>query len=338
MDEFNVHMSGSGEYPDRIRMLVVGESGTGTTRLGASFPNPIFANSGSDLTTLARIGNVPYVNVSSIRDLYLLKIALDRPAKAREELFGMCIETLVIDRIEEMQRLVLLDRLASEGRSDTTAGDWGWIASRFHSIFTGLSQLDLNLLVLSRTKEVNLADDRVEIKPALGGAFCEGLHKYVDFSLLMTPYRVSSDESSLGEADLDDWLQPKLFEEEAETVPLMSLQCKASSSSGWVNDKTGTLPAELPVNDKIFATIQEYVKGVELVDSDTLVVKIPLEINDEQPDSPSETQVEKTLPDIKEEYICNGCSAIFTEKTWSDLSKMKFGKSYCKDCYKTKDR
>lgn len=338
MDEFKLNISGASDYPERIRMLVVGQAGSGTTELGVSFPNPVFANSGSDLTTLARIGNVPYVNVNSIKDLYLLKLALDRPAKAREELFGRCIDTLVIDRIEEMQRLVLLERLTSEGRSDTTAGDWGWIASRFHSIFTGLSQLDLNLLVLSRTKEVNLSDDQVEIKPALGGAFCEGIHKYVDFSLLMGPYHSSLDEASLGEADVDGWLQPKLFQDETEVVPLMSLQCRASSSSGWVNDKTGTLPAELPVNDDIFTTIQTYVKGVELVDSDTLIVEIPSEINDEKSDSPSETQVEETLPEIKEEYICNGCSAIFTEKTWSDLSKMKFGKSYCKDCYKTKDR
>ena len=298
---FELHTAGADEYPSRLRMLVVGAPGSGKTTLAASFPHAIFASSGGDLTTLSRSGSVPYVNVDTIKDLYLLKQALDRPAEERTELFGQRVDTLVIDTVDELQRLLLWEHVRNEGRTDTVAGDWGWIAERFHSIFTGFKQVDINLVILARTKDVQYGESKAVIQPALGGAFTESIHKYVDISAYLYALPDATDE------DIERTLR---------FAPLGYVP--------WANDKTGILPLTMPSSYETLLNILEQFRSVELPESSIRTVEIPQPVPEESEDAEPSA----------ENYVCDSCTTEFSEKTWSDLSNAKFKKTLCKDCYK----
>jgi hypothetical protein len=332
MQQFELRTAGGDEYPNRLRMLVVGPPGAGKTTLAASFPNPIFATAGGDLTTLSRIGTVPYVNVGSIKDLYYLKLALDRPTEEITELFGRKVETLVIDTVDELQRILLWEHVSNEGRTDTVAGDWGWIAERFHTIFQGLKQLDLHLLVLARTKDVHYSNDRVVIQPALGGAFAESVHKYVDVSAYLEATRDATYESWVRRLDPQD-VDVQRDEDQIKITPLSGDNVKRTLHVApwphlpWTNDKTASLPEAIDATQAdLFLNIWQMMSDVQLPESGIQTVEVP------QPEP--DVQGEQQSPDDGEEFVCEACTVHFSEKTWSDLSKMKFSKVLCGDCYK----
>ena len=328
MEQFDLHTAGADEYPKRLRMLIVGPPGSGKTHLASTFPNALFACSGGDLTTLSHRGNVPYVNVDTLKDLYLLKQALDRPIEERTELFGREIDTLVIDTVDELQRLLLWEHVRNEGRTDTVAGDWGWIAERFHFIFEGLKQVDIHLVILARTKDVQYGESHAVLQPALGGAFAEAIHKYVDVSSYLQAVpnfdvakyvqdlSVSQFGTSTGEIEI------KAPEPEVST--LRYLRFTSLPYVPWANDKTATLPATLPADDQTFLNIWERFSSVQLQESNSQVVEIPQQT----------VETPEGAEPSAEEYVCDNCTDTFAEKTWKDLSNVKFKKTLCGNCYK----
>lgn len=326
MEQFELHTAGADEYPKRLRMLIVGSPGSGKTHFASTFPNALFACSGGDLTTLSHRGSVPYVNINTLKDLYLLKQALDRPIEERTELFGRKIDTLVIDTVDELQRLLLWERVRNEGRTDTVAGDWGWIAERFHSIFQGLKQVDIHLVILARTKDVQYEESHTVLQPALGGAFSEAIHKYVDVSSYLQArpdidkyvddLSVSQFGTSTGEI--------KIKAPEPEVSTLRYLRFTSLPYVPWVNDKTGTLPARLLADDQAFLNIWKHFGSLQLSESSSQVVRIP---------QPTVETPEGAEPSA-EEYVCDNCTDTFAEKTWKDLSNVKFKKTLCGNCYK----
>lgn len=320
---FELHTAGADEYPNRLRMLVVGRPGSGKTTFGTRFPNPIFASAGGDLTTLSRSGNVPYVRVDTLKDLYLLKQALDRPAEERTELFGREIETLVIDTVDELQRLLLWDHVRNEGRTDTVAGDWGWIADRFHSIFQGFKQVDINLVILARTKDVQYGESHAVIQPALGGAFAEAVHKYVDISAHL--YALPDAEALYAALRVEgDGDQIEIIDSSELAIERV-LRFAPLSHVPWASDKTGTLPISMSVDGQTVSNILERFSSVELPESSIRTVEIPQPVPEQSEEVAASTEVD---------YLCDNCTETFTEKTWSDLSNAKFKKTLCKNCYK----
>lgn len=329
--QFEMCITGRDDYPDRLRMLVVGPPGSGKTTLATGFPSPIFASAGDDLTTLARIASVPCVKIRGIKDLYCLKLALDRPADDVTELFGRKVETLVIDTVDELQRILLWEHVSNEGRTDTVAGDWGWIAERFHSIFQGFKQLNINLVVLARTKDVHYTNDRAVIQPALGGAFAESIHKYVDVSAFLEATRDVTYESWLVRQNVDDLSLESSEDGDSREMQITDcsnvkrvLHFAPSSHLPWVNDKTASLPETLDATEPdLFLNIWAMMSDVDLPESETVTVEIP------------QTEPQQDNEDTaSERFVCDSCTVEFTEKTWKDLSEMKFRKVLCGDCYK----
>lgn len=325
MSEIELNFSGQEEYPTHIRMLVVGQPGVGKTTLASHFPNPLWVNAACGIPTLARIGGIPYINFSSEMDLFAVKELID--SGKSEELAGFPIETLVIDSVDELQRLLMLERLRNEHRSETKLEDWGWLNTRLHAIFSGLIQLPVNLVIISHTKEVNVNDD-VIFKSALAGQFCEHIHEYVDMSLFMKASTITiddEDDESSDEFIVDRWLL---------STPLIEAE--------WINDKTGTLPHVLKADENIFNVITDSMKNVTLPKSHKVMVQIASEESDPEPE-PEEDKPHTSLEEVKArrsndtDDVCTECGASVKAKTWSDLSKMRFNTVLCGDCFKSKE-
>jgi len=336
VSEFLVSFSGNLEYPKYARLLLVGQPGVGKTSVANSFPNPFWVNAAAGMTTLARFGNVPYINYSTESDLFALKEFLD--SGNVENSLGRKVETLVIDSIDELQRLLLVERLKNERRSEVKLDDYGWLNSRMHSIIAGIMQLNLNVVLISHTKEVSVGSDTL-IKPALAGQFCEHIHNYVDMSLMMHARTISDqpveDVQILGmktsasisahdDLNVDRWIV---------TTP--------QAESEWVNDKTGKLPNIIDLaNENFFDVISSALSNDTLAESTSIIVQPSPEVIEDDVvdiiDSESEEISETKLDESESVEICSECSSEITQKTWSDLSKMRFGVSMCGNCFKKK--
>ena len=332
MTSIQINTSGSNEYPNYLRILVAGQPGVGKTFFASKFPNPLWINAGCGISTLARIGDIPYINVSNEMDLFAVKQLLDRDSKGRESLIGRPVDTLVVDTVDELQRLLLVERLKNEKRSETKMEDWGWLNSRFHAIFAGLVQLPVNVVFVSHTKDVNVGDDTI-FKPALAGQFCEHIHEYVDMSLWMRASTFKMPE--LEDINVDGSSELQLSVSVKPTVSRWLLTTPFPEAE-WVNDKTGTLPFSVEITDDVFDVIQGHVRSAMLSKSSTFDVEIPEQAT-EVVEEPVVEQTEDLVvtPNVTDDK-CSSCGNDVGVKSWSDLSKMRFGVVLCGDCYKNK--
>jgi hypothetical protein len=103
-----------------------------------------------------------------------------------------------------------------------------------------------------------------------------------------------------------------------------------------VNDKTGTLPFSVEITDDVFDVIQGYVRSATLSKSSTFDVEIPEQAT-EVVEEPVVEQTEDLVvtPNVTDDK-CSSCGNDVGVKSWSDLSKMRFGVVLCGDCYKNK--
>lgn len=334
--QIEIKIAGQDEYPSYLRMLVVGPPGCGKTTLGSQFPNPLFVTAGGDLTTLARLGSVPYVQIRSLEDLFTVKKLLDLPQEDREAAFGFPVESLVIDTVDNLQRVLLWEHVRNDGRTDTTAGDWGWIAERFHRIFSGLRQLDMHLLVLAHPKDVHYGDDRAVIQPALGGAFATDIHDYVHVSTYMNAGDVEDLEAYLARLTGVDVTEAETWTTEIQITTEQGLKMRRTLRTTplphvpWATDHTGTLPKIVEVTDTTFSNIWDRISPVQLEESVARIVEVPQEEQAPEPDATEVVDDRDAVP----VYTCEQCGDTYTEKTWNDLSKLKYGKVLCATCYK----
>lgn len=368
-----LHLTGADEWPNRVRTLIVGAPGVGKTTAAASFPNPIFANAGAGLTSLAQLGKIPFVNIGSEMDLYNLKVALDRPADEREKLFGVPLDTLVVDCLDEFQRVVMAERLIAQGRKEFEYKDWNWISDRLNAIFLGLSQLEMHLVVVCHAKEVF---DGEGVKPNIAGAFADGIFQYVDSALLMhaiPTYEVLPIE----EPTINGVLGSDITIELKTDAPVSRFfYGSARPYAEWVHTKLAPLPPKIDADD-LFSKLEESLYNVNLGDSETHIIDpdnieeeivevevgemdtpiltedIPVHPEDrdslaavaglegtpeEASEIPGQMTVEEVLALIEEEHpelnLCADCNETVTSETWKDLSNMKFGRTLCGSCFK----
>jgi len=332
MTEFSVNISGKDEFPNYARVLLVGQPGVGKTFAASSFPNPIWVNAACGLPTLASIGKFPYVNYGTENDLFTLKEFLD--SDRVESVLGRKVETLVIDSVDELQRLLLVERLKNERRTETKLDDWGWLNSRLHAILAGLGQLDLNIVLISHTKEVNVGED-VIIKPAIAGQFCEHIHEYVDMSLMMHARSVS--DQSVDDIEILGMKTTATLAAHTDISVDRWIVTGPQVEAEWVNDKTGNLPNVIDLSESnFFDVIKSALSADNLQESSSITVP-PVEevVEPEQKPEPEQpvTQEEEVDEGVEN---CSECSVEITQKTWSDLSKMRFGVPMCGDCFKKK--
>jgi len=245
-----VNIAGAKDISPHIRMLLAGAENAAMTRFYLSAPDVLVALLAAPTVPLALSG-AKYVTITSEDDLRALKVALEGTPEEREEKFGFPVKTLIIDSLDELQRIMLVARMAKEKRMETVSEDWTWISNRLNRIYTGLNGLDLNIISLTHLAQVH---ESTAIKPNIQGAFVTQVHKYVDYALLLDSFEeVAEPEEVVVKSSTEEVVL------EYPTKVTKTLITAPTQNAGWIHDDTGTLPRFIDLTfEDDFATIVGY--------------------------------------------------------------------------------
>ena len=230
-----VKRTGASDYGRYIKLLVVGAPGSGKTTLASCFPNPLIAAAEPGLMSVAD-RDVPYVDVYDEATLLELKTVLKQSAEVREKTFGFPVDTLVIDTFDEVQRILIRERLRKTGNTAMQMQDWGVLLEKQQSMVTGLRNLPMHVVITSHIK--TLSDDESGSKwfgPSLQGGFGDQIAEYVDISGVMI-------EKSENITDATG----------VHTVTNRYLRTAKNKLYPFVKDRSNSLPTEFLVHPETF--------------------------------------------------------------------------------------
>lgn len=187
-----IKKTGRAEYGQTAKMLVYGEPGAGKTLFGSTAPAPLFINLEAGLMTLASRG-VDYVDVADPTDLQEIFIFL-RGGKHD-------YKTIVIDTLDELQKVYIADRLKKERRESMQLQDWGFVGEQMQKALRAYRNLPLNVVFLCHAKtDQDNESGTLIYKPALQGAIGDQIAGFVDLATYIHASPVKNEES--GETEM----------------------------------------------------------------------------------------------------------------------------------------
>jgi cell division septation protein DedD len=215
-----------------IKLLIHGQPGAGKTLLASTFPHPVYLDAEAGLLSV-RDRDVKAVRVTSIAVLDEMRAALAQSPEVREKVLGAPVETVILDTVDEISRLIIRERLRAEKHETMQMQDWGYLGDTLRALLRGFRNLPMHVVFNVHLKDnEDQESGRVWFTPSVQGQVGHELPAYVDEALLLT--------SKLT-------VDPKT----GEKVVARYLQTYPDLQYTWVKDRSGTLPQEFPVD---FAT------------------------------------------------------------------------------------
>lgn len=237
--------TGSAEYGQYLKVLLCGSPGSGKTRLSSTFPNPLYASAEGGLMSIAD-RNIPYLDIKSSTDLHGVKAVCDQDPGVRKELLGVPVDTIVIDTIDEIQRILIKERLEDTKKESLTLPDWGWLGEQMQALIRGFRNLDMNVVMTCHMKESTDSESgRMWFEPGLQGAIGKQIPAFVDLALLLRTGTQTTIENGT-----------------AVKKTVRFLVSAPDAHHDWIKDRSGKLPAEMLVDfDTDFARLHEAIYG-----------------------------------------------------------------------------
>lgn len=271
-----IRRTGATDYGRFTKVLICGDPGAGKTLISSTWPNCMFASAEGGLMSIAS-RNIAYTNIRALEDLEHLKIALDNDPETREDLFGFPVETLVVDTIDEIQRIMIRERLEEMKRDTLQLADWSYIGEHMAALVRGLRNLDMHVVFTCHLKETSDQETgRIYFKPALQGQYADQISAQVDLALLLKSYTKN-----------------EMVNNKMEKVTRRVLQTVQDANHQWIKDRSGKLPSEFEVtfvddyqriSDLIFGQVEDL--------PDTKVKEVAVEVKSlDPPLDPSEAPV-----------------------------------------------
>jgi hypothetical protein len=352
-----IRKTGRGEYGNFIKALVYGVPGSGKTLFGSTASNVLFINLEAGLMTLHSRG-IDYVDARDPEEMHEILMFLRQPNHG--------YKTVVIDTLDELQKVLIANRLKKERREQMVLQDWGYVGDQMEKILRAYRNLPLNVLFLCHSSTESDADSGVLVeKPALQGAIKDKVAGFVDLATY-----ISASTTKTGE--------------DVEVV--RTLRFQPSARYPQVKDRSGKLPGMYRLNcetdfDDIFKTIYgdtsqivetEVVQTIDIepppppveVDSGGTGGPVrakdnPTNVKELKADPPTDAALApkpsrrtKVVPAVEKQddlesavavlteafpgtkevgvWACSTCEKKITENV-ADLSKMRYGKYLCKD-------
>lgn len=228
----NIKITGL-ETDRHLNALILGNPGSGKTLMASTFPNPFYASCEGGLLSV-RKRKVPSHEVKKSSEMDEIIRLMRQSPEVREKQLGMPVDTLVIDTLDNFQKLIKREILAQSGKSAPTMQEWGILGEKMRSYVAAIRGLDMNVVVTCHLKRLQDEDTgKVSIVPLLEGGY--------------------RDEAP-GDFDIVGILESKQRkvvvpgEKEAKTVTNRILRTVPDYSSDWLKDRSGVLPAEFDVN------------------------------------------------------------------------------------------
>lgn len=268
--------TGSADYGRWVKALIAGEPGVGKTLFGSTWPSVLYLNAEGGLMSVAD-RNVLTVDIEATQTLLEAIVALRQDPKVREKIFGGAVETVVLDTVDEIARLLQRERLSETKKEVMAMQDWGWYGDQMRGILRGLRNLEMHVIFNVHVRSQEDSDSgAVTVKPAVQGQVGDELPGYVDLALLMRANPVQ-----------------KVVDGEIVRETARFLQSYGNSKYPWIKDRSGKLPSELDVNfEDDFKRIDQLIYGGR--DIDRTVVEKP--ISEEAQEKAAETVAETVVP------------------------------------------
>jgi hypothetical protein len=230
--------------------------------------------------------NVLTVDVEDSQTLLEAIVALRQEPKIREKIFGGEVETVVLDTVDEVARLLQRERLTETRKETLAQADWGWFGDQLRGIIRGLRNLDLHVILTCHVKTTEDTDSgTMLVKPAVQGAVGDELAGYVDLALLMRSNPIQ-----------------KVVDGEVVRETARLLQTYGTSRYPWIKDRSGKLPPELDINfEDDYKRIDEAIFGGR--DIDRTAPPTPLVVEVEAPASVVEALAETAVAEPAEKTV-----------------------------------
>lgn len=368
-----VQITGDQEYGRYIKALFCGDPGSGKTLISSTFPNPVFASAEGGLMSIAR-KRLPFVKIDATEKLLALKNAMEQEPHVRAKLLGVQdrfdrIDTVVIDTIDEVARLLIKERLEANKKETLAIADWGWLGDQLRAIIRSFRNLDMHVVFTCHLKSSEDSETgRIYFKPAIQGAVGDEIAGYVDLALLLRAQPMA-----------------RVVDGESKRVMVRYLRTMPDPSFPWIKDRSGCLPAEMDINfdddfqrinalifggldDEVVVTVGtplvDFVEAAEeAVDEEEgpqEVVEAETPVSEDPPSEPPPgvdpetgeiTPVNKITPAMVREmsyqeklkipapFPCEACEAEFDIEDQRDMSVLsKHRKILCSPCYRAANK
>jgi len=237
-----VQTSGKMEAP-KLKLLVCGNPGAGKTRMASTFPNPFYISAEGGLLSI-RDRDVPYIEMRQRADLYAVKEVIE--GGLAEKTIGRPVDTLVIDTIDEVQNILMRERLEDTKSENFGLQDWGWIADQMKSLIRGLRSLPVHVIFTCHLKETSDSDSgEVWFEPGMQGQTSKHIPAAVDLALVLTS---KTKVVAVGG--------------QKERVVTRMLQTYPDRHHRWIKDRSGKLPPNVEIDfENDFQRISDLIYG-----------------------------------------------------------------------------
>lgn len=247
-----IRRTGADEYGNYIKALICGEPGTGKTLTSSTWPNPLYASAEGGLMSVAD-RHLPYAEIRSSDQLLRLKNALDQEASVRAQLLKVPVDTIIVDTIDEIQRILIRERLDTQKKEHMAVQDFGWLGDQMRAIIRGFRNLPMHVVFTCHLKKSEDGETgRTTHAPALQGQVGDEIPQYFDLAVLLRGTVMS-----------------RVVGDETKRVQVKLMQTYPDLNYPWIKDRSGKLPSELELDfDHDFKVIYSSIfTGQEVGDS-----------------------------------------------------------------------
>lgn len=223
--------AGTDDYGSTIKALIVGSTGAGKTRMSSCWPDPLFLDAEGGLMSIAD-RQTPNIKIKNSKQILEIIELLQKDKTVYENTLGVPVQTVVVDTVDEVARLLVRERMLSERKETMAIQDWGWLGEQLRQIIRALRNLDLNVVFLVHGKmQEDSATGRSFVKPGIQGAMGDEIAGYVDLAVLIQAKPVVKVVNGQSVREIQRFLQ---------TYP--------DPMHDWIKDRSGKLPQEFPIN------------------------------------------------------------------------------------------
>lgn len=317
--------TGNAEYGRYMKVLFCGDPGSGKTLISSTFPKPLYASAEGGLMSIAS-RNIPYVEIKSSEDLLELKVTLESNKQQLESALGTQVETVVIDTVDEIARILMRERVETQKHETMQIADWGWLGDQMRAIIRSFRGLDLHVVFTCHLKSTEDSETgRVYMKPSIQGAVGDEIAGYVDLALLLEARTVA-----------------KLVDGESKRTMVRRLITVPDPVHPWIKDRSGKLPAELDVNfSDDFKRMNKLIfpSKNSVTETSQPEVETPVETSDSH-DSAETVVTRSQLASMNASkkmqivgpWECEDCGSVETNDDQKDLSVVKERRALCAKC------
>lgn len=227
-------ITGIAEYGQFMKLLLCGDPGSGKTLMSSTFPNPYYISAEGGTMSIAR-RFLPYHELKSTDEIKEILGLLRQDPKIRAGLLGApgdAIDTIVIDTIDEVQKLFMRERVAVTKKEAFILQDYGWLAEKMEGMIRAFRNLPMNVVFTCHLKvDSDEEAGTSSYLPGLVGRTAAYLPGAVDLGFAL----LNRTES-------------KVVDGKSEKRIVRYAQTFRDNKYPWVKDRSGRMPAEFPIN------------------------------------------------------------------------------------------